>query len=33
LGREFTEGLLLRFGYAYEQATHRRRPPATTPEL
>ena len=33
LGREFTEGMLLGFGYAYEQATQRRRPPATTPAL
>jgi len=33
LGREFSEGMLLRFGYAYEQATQRRRPPATTPPL
>jgi amidase len=33
LGREFTEGMLLGFGYAYEQATQRRRPPATTPPL
>ncbi len=33
LGRAFSEGLLLRFAYAYEQATQRRRPPATTPPL
>ena len=33
IGREFSEGMLLRFAYAYEQATRRRRPPATTPPL
>ena len=33
LGRPFTEAILLRLGYAYEQGTHRRRPPATTPAL
>ncbi len=33
LGREFSEGMLLRFAYAYEQATQRRRPPVTTPSL
>ena len=33
LGRAFSEGMLLRFAYAYEQATQRRRPPATTPSL
>lgn len=33
LGRPFSEAMLLAFGYAYEQATHRRRPPATTPPL
>ena len=33
MGREFSEGMLLRFAYAYEQATHRRLPPATTPPL
>ena len=33
LGRPFTEPLLLRFAYAYEQATHRRRPPPATPPL
>ena len=33
LARPFTEAMLLSFGYAYEQATHRRRPPATTPPL
>ena len=31
LGRPFTEAMLLRFGYAFEQATGHRRPPATTP--
>ncbi len=33
LGRAFDEGTLLRFAYAYEQATKRRRPPDTTPAL
>ena len=33
LGRPFTEAMLLRLGYAYEQGTHRREPPATTPAL
>ena len=33
LGRAFSEGTLLRFAYAYEQATQRRRPPETTPAL
>jgi len=33
IGRAFSEGTLLRFAYAYEQATQRRRPPATTPPL
>jgi Asp-tRNA(Asn)/Glu-tRNA(Gln) amidotransferase A subunit family amidase len=33
LGRAFSEGMLLRFAYAYEQATQRRRPPAATPRL
>ena len=33
LGRPFTEAMLMRFGYAFEQATRHRRPPATTPAL
>ena len=33
LGRPFTETLLLQLGFAYEQATGRREPPATTPAL
>lgn len=33
LGRPFAEAQLLGFGYAYEQATRHRRPPATTPAL
>ena len=33
LGRPFTEATLLQFGYAYEQGTHRRHPPTTTPVL
>ena len=33
LGRPWTEGRLLGFAYAYEQATHHRRPPTTVPAL
>jgi amidase len=33
LGREFTEGDLLEIAYSWEQATHHRRLPATTPEI
>jgi Asp-tRNA(Asn)/Glu-tRNA(Gln) amidotransferase A subunit family amidase len=33
LGRPFTEETLLDFGYAFEQATHHRRPPPSTPAL
>ncbi len=32
-GRAWEEPVLIRIGYAYEQATHRRRPPPTTPPL
>jgi len=33
LGRPFSEALLLGYGYAYEQGTRHRRPPAATPAL
>lgn len=33
LGRPFSEAELLGLAYAYEQATHRREPPSTTPAL
>jgi len=33
LGRQFSEGRLLTLGYAFEQATHHRKPPMTTPPL
>jgi Asp-tRNA(Asn)/Glu-tRNA(Gln) amidotransferase A subunit family amidase len=33
LGRPFAEATLFRLAYAYEQATHHRRPPPTTPAL
>jgi len=33
MARPFSEEILLRFGYAYEQATRNRRPPASTPAL
>jgi Asp-tRNA(Asn)/Glu-tRNA(Gln) amidotransferase A subunit family amidase len=32
-GRAYSEPLLLKFAYAYEQATHHREPPKTTPAL
>ena len=32
-GRPWTEATLIKFAYAYEQATHHRRPPASTPPL
>jgi amidase len=33
MGRPFSEGVLFRIGYAYEQATLHRRPPPQMPEL
>jgi amidase len=33
LGRAWDEGRIIQFAYAYEQATHYRRPPPTTPPL
>jgi len=33
LGRPYSDRLLLRLGFAYEQATLHRRPPASTPAL
>jgi Asp-tRNA(Asn)/Glu-tRNA(Gln) amidotransferase A subunit family amidase len=33
MGRPFTEGMLLQYAYAYEQKTHHRKPPNTTPPL
>jgi Asp-tRNA(Asn)/Glu-tRNA(Gln) amidotransferase A subunit family amidase len=30
-GRPWREAVLIRLGYAYEHATHHRRPPATAP--
>jgi amidase len=33
IGRAWSEPQLIRFAYAYEQATHHRRPPAATPPL
>jgi Asp-tRNA(Asn)/Glu-tRNA(Gln) amidotransferase A subunit family amidase len=32
-GRAWSEPTLIRLAYAYEQATHHRRPPASTPPL
>lgn len=33
LGRPYSDGTMIKFAYAYEQATLHRRPPATTPPL
>jgi amidase len=33
LGRAWSEPQLIKFAYAYEQATRHRRPPASTPAL
>ena len=33
MGREFSEPTLLRLGYSFEQGTHHRRPPSTTPAV
>jgi Asp-tRNA(Asn)/Glu-tRNA(Gln) amidotransferase A subunit family amidase len=33
LGRAWSEPQLIKFAYAYEQATHHRRPPTSTPTL
>ena len=33
VGREWSEPTLIAIAYSYEQATHRRRPPASTPPL
>jgi Asp-tRNA(Asn)/Glu-tRNA(Gln) amidotransferase A subunit family amidase len=32
-GRAYSEATLIKLAYAYEQATHHRRPPTTTPAL
>ena len=32
-GRPYAEGTVIKLAYAYEQATHHRRPPSTTPQL
>jgi Asp-tRNA(Asn)/Glu-tRNA(Gln) amidotransferase A subunit family amidase len=33
LGRPYTDGTMIKLAYAYEQATHHRKPPASTPPL
>ena len=33
LGRPYDDGKMIKFAYAYEQATNHRRPPASTLEL
>jgi amidase len=32
-GRPFADGLMIKLAYAYEQATHHRRPPTSVPSL
>jgi Asp-tRNA(Asn)/Glu-tRNA(Gln) amidotransferase A subunit family amidase len=32
-GKAWSEAALIKYAYAYEQATHHRRPPASTPPL
>ena len=32
-GRPYTDGALIKFAYAYEQATHHRRPPSSVPPV
>ena len=32
-GRAWSEATLIKFAYSYQNATHRRRPPASTPPL
>ena len=33
MGRPYDEGTMIKLAYAYEQASHHRRPPQTTPQL
>jgi Asp-tRNA(Asn)/Glu-tRNA(Gln) amidotransferase A subunit family amidase len=33
MGRPYDEGTMIKLAYSYEQATHHRRPPGTTPPL
>ena len=33
VGRPYDDGNMLKLAYSYEQATHHRRPPETTPPL
>jgi Asp-tRNA(Asn)/Glu-tRNA(Gln) amidotransferase A subunit family amidase len=33
IGRPWSEPLLIEIAYAYEQGTHHRKPPSTTPPL
>ncbi|MBI4454886.1 MAG: hypothetical protein HY644_03195 [Acidobacteria bacterium] len=33
LGRPYSEGVVIKLAYAYEQSTHHRRPPSSTPPL
>jgi amidase len=33
MGRPYDEGTMIKLAYAYEQATHHRRPPGTTPPI
>lgn len=33
MGRPYEDGTMIKLAYAYEQATHNRKPPASTPPL
>jgi Asp-tRNA(Asn)/Glu-tRNA(Gln) amidotransferase A subunit family amidase len=33
MGRPYEDGIVIKLAYAYEQATHHRQPPSTTPPL
>ncbi|MGH7783439.1 MAG: amidase family protein, partial [Candidatus Binatia bacterium] len=33
LGRPYDDGNMIKLAYSYEQATHHRKPPASTPSL
>ena len=32
-GRQYSDGTLIKLAYAYEQATHHRKPPSSVPDL
>jgi len=33
LGKPYSDAAMIRLAYSYEQSTHHRRPPKTTPQL